>query len=212
MTDRIYDDRYKTGSHVRVYLMLRYGEGGYRWAEDCLGFAVSESTTKTPIFGYASEFWDAIAMGPTIITGNITVALTSVYYIEKLISSHDKRSGATTNNSNENIVNDMKKLYWADYGEPIYDSSTSSKIMEARSNSYHSFDILYTIGEYNNDHVLEYQEGKVYKEVYLLSTQESVSQNDTPLVKNYSFIAKKAVGINMRESNVLNNRLEYVSS
>ena len=195
------DNIYKTGSHSRVYLAFEQGVSSrpgnnYVWLQDCMGFTAAEQTTKSPIFGYASDLWDAVSKGPSFYTGSITVAMRNVSVLPIVLSMGEQGlelavedveafAGATTGDTAD--INRLKALYWGDHTARL--SPKISNSMETRMPELVLMEILHT---YNDKNEMEFESGKVFRHININSAQHQNAQNDSPLVKTFSFIARSS--------------------
>jgi hypothetical protein len=62
----IYDQDYFSGSQVSIYV-------GDIWVDEITSFSYSMSQNKNPIYGYASQLFDDVAVGQAIVQGNFTI-------------------------------------------------------------------------------------------------------------------------------------------
>jgi hypothetical protein len=70
----IYDSDYFTGCQVSIYV-------GDVWVDEIAHFQLELSQMKTPIYGYASELWDTIALGPKLVRGAFAINFKEAGYL-----------------------------------------------------------------------------------------------------------------------------------
>jgi len=61
-----WDNDFFTGAQVNVYF-------GDVWVDDIVSLSFSLEQTKRPIYGYASQYYDAVAKGKISVRGNFTI-------------------------------------------------------------------------------------------------------------------------------------------
>lgn len=79
---------YFCGADAKVFF-------GDIWVDDIVTIQWNVSQTKTPVYGYASQYYDAVAMGTVIVQGALVVSFKEVGYlnvIQSLIESQNRRS------------------------------------------------------------------------------------------------------------------------
>lgn len=79
---------YYSGADCKVFF-------GDIWVDDIISINFSSTQNKTPIYGYASQYFDAIMRGQIIVQGSLTVAFKEVGYlnlIQALIDSQRRDS------------------------------------------------------------------------------------------------------------------------
>lgn len=73
-----YNYEYFSGANVRI------NAGGSRVLE-CAGISYSVSTSRQPVYGYNSEFFDVMLPGRVIVQGTLVVNFTKKNYLEEVI-------------------------------------------------------------------------------------------------------------------------------
>lgn len=73
-----YNYEYFSGANVRI------NAGGGRVLE-CAGISYSVSTSRQPVYGYNSEFFDVMLPGRVIVQGTLVVNFTKKNYLEEVI-------------------------------------------------------------------------------------------------------------------------------
>ncbi|MBD3268407.1 hypothetical protein GF373_17205 [bacterium] len=83
---RVYDQEYFSGSQVFIYL-------GDVFIDEITTFQVEVTQSKTPLFGYASELWDAIANGPKIVKGAFSINFKEEGYMFTILDYYREQKG-----------------------------------------------------------------------------------------------------------------------
>lgn len=65
---------YYTGTHARIFF-------NHVWVDDIITMQYSFKQNKSPIYGYASQKFDAVARGQIIVNGNFTIAFKETGYL-----------------------------------------------------------------------------------------------------------------------------------
>lgn len=179
------DQVYKTGSDVRVFLALSVNNN-FIWIDDCLGLSYSESTQKTPIFGYASRFFDAVAEGPSLITGSITIALRAASTLSQL-KSYSSMYKPYLSGPTDTEREAFKNAYWK--------QGTNSELGLAGSMEtiHPPLAIVIAYGEYSSSAEFVVTSSKKITDIHISNAQEGMAQDDSPLVRSYAFIGRKIV-------------------
>lgn len=73
-TGEIYDNEYFSGTQASLYI-------GDVLVDEISSFAFNVQQTKTPIYGYASQLFDAVSKGPVIVTGTFTINFKEANYL-----------------------------------------------------------------------------------------------------------------------------------
>lgn len=203
------DNLYKTGSDMRIFISV-IGNGQPMWVDDCLGISYSENTQKTPIFGYASKFFDAMAEGPTIITGNFTIAARGARTLAAL------RRYAQIVNSNTTDIDELKDMYWK--RKAVGNAISTGQSYQFLETSAPLMNIAIVYGGYDENNDFEVTSTKVIRYVYINNAQEGFAQDDSPLVRTFSFIARTIENdfnlgtITGRRSSLTHTRLRPIST
>jgi hypothetical protein len=179
------DQVYKTGSDVRIFLTLAVNNN-FIWVDDCLGLSFSESTQKTPVFGYASRFFDAVAEGPSLITGSITIAIRAASTLSQLKSYgaiYQPQHAYPTYTEQDAL----KNAYWK--------QGTNSELgLTGSMETIHPpMAIVIAYGEYSSNAEFVVTSSKKIMDIHISNAQEGVAQDDSPLVRSYAFIGRKIV-------------------
>lgn len=100
-----YSYDYYTGSQVKVFF-------GDIWVDDIISIQYNLTQGKTPLYGYASQHYDAVAKGTIIVNGQITIAFKEVGYlnvIQATLDAQNKASEQALMNSIANSRSDSNK-------------------------------------------------------------------------------------------------------
>lgn len=73
-TGRIYDNEYFSGTQAALYI-------GDVLVDEVSSFAFNVQQSKTPIYGYASQLFDAVSKGTVIVTGSFSVNFKEANYL-----------------------------------------------------------------------------------------------------------------------------------
>lgn len=76
---RTYKSDYFCGTQAKIYF-------GDIWVDDIITIQYSTNQNKTPIYGYASEHYDAVAPGTVLVEGQMTIAFKEVGYLNVIHS------------------------------------------------------------------------------------------------------------------------------
>ena len=63
---------------------------GNIWVDDIVTLQYSKVNNKSPIYGYASEIFDAVAKGTTMIQGEFAIAFKSIEYLPQVLAQNAK--------------------------------------------------------------------------------------------------------------------------
>lgn len=81
---KVYDMEYFSGSQVAIYI-------GDVWVDEIVHFQLELTQVKNPIYGYASELWDALARGPKLVRGAFTVNFKEAGYLFAVLKHYQER-------------------------------------------------------------------------------------------------------------------------
>lgn len=79
--DSPYYERYYCGADVQIWI-------NNKWFDNIASFQYAITNNKSPVYGYFSENFDAVARGTRLVQGQIGVALTDVQEFNKLLSDN----------------------------------------------------------------------------------------------------------------------------
>jgi hypothetical protein len=86
-----YDDDYFSGAQSSIYI-------GDVWVDDVSSFQFEVTHVKTPIFGYASTYWDALSRGPVIVRGSFTINFKEAGYLWLVLDRYRRLKGLGSTN------------------------------------------------------------------------------------------------------------------
>jgi hypothetical protein len=72
--NRVYDNEYFSGTQAGLYI-------GDVFVDEVIAYSYMTQQTKTPIYGYASQLFDAVAPGPVIVSGSFTINFKEANYL-----------------------------------------------------------------------------------------------------------------------------------
>jgi hypothetical protein len=82
-TIKSYDQEYFSGAQVALFI-------GDIWVDEVSMFQMEVMQNKTPIYGYASELWDAISRGPKIVRGSFMINFKEAGYLFAVLNHYRK--------------------------------------------------------------------------------------------------------------------------
>lgn len=85
--NRVYDREYFSGTQAGLYI-------GDVYVDEVVSAAWSVQQTKTPIYGYASQLFDAVSAGPVLVTGNFTVNFKQSGYLYLILMRYKQLNDA----------------------------------------------------------------------------------------------------------------------
>lgn len=85
--NRVYDREYFSGTQAGLYI-------GDVYVDEVVSASWSVQQTKTPIYGYASQLFDAVSAGPVLVTGNFTVNFKESGYLYLILMRYKQLTDA----------------------------------------------------------------------------------------------------------------------
>lgn len=82
----VYDSEYYTSTQAAIYI-------GDVWVDEVTGIQYEVAQVKTPVFGYGSQFYDAVSRGPVIVRGSFTVNFKEAGYLFLVLARNAGVSG-----------------------------------------------------------------------------------------------------------------------
>lgn len=188
-----YWENYYAGSDVGLFI-------GDRWVDDVITLQYTLNNNKTPVHGYMSESFDAIARGTYVIQGQLAVAFTEPGYLHKILTGSHSRF-----DPNE-IVREKLTGKRRDIERPVQEPVTSKtpvsgKLRDRRVDRYgyedkffkntvgKGFDIYVTFGDITET----YRSGAVIliENCHITSSSMVLEPSGEPIAEIYSFFAKE---------------------
>jgi hypothetical protein len=80
-----YWDEYVSGADVGVFI-------GDTWIDDTVSFQYSYTNNKSPVYGYMSENFDAVAKGSRIVQGQFAIAFRETGYIVNILERYAQKT------------------------------------------------------------------------------------------------------------------------
>lgn len=130
---RLYDMEYYESSQCFIYI-------GDVWIDEITGIQYNVSQPKTPLYGYASQLFDATAAGHVIVQGGFTInykeqgylwaVLRRWHQIDAQTAYADKKSGAAKGKERALLRNVMGSSSSSTGGRPVV-GSNGTKISRA---------------------------------------------------------------------------------
>jgi hypothetical protein len=99
--NRVYDKDYFSGSQAALYI-------GDVYVDEVVSYAFRTGQNKTPIYGYASQLFDAVSKGPVIVHGNFAINFKESAYLYLVLMRY-KRFNEVTGKLNLGLVNPNAK-------------------------------------------------------------------------------------------------------
>jgi len=162
-----YWEDYYTG--VDAVIMIN-GE----WVADTVTIQYSLVSNKSPLYGYMSTTFDAVAKGTEIVQGQLTIAFTEPGYLYKLLSDDTDKSWITgfLDSSKDGVTIDTSPLHYA------YDSKGIDP---------EGFKIVVNYGDPSRS--VRGGTAEVLNGVHLTSVSKVLEPTGEPIVEVYSFFA-----------------------
>src|SRR3990167_7047716 len=85
--NRVIDRDYFTGTQASIYI-------GDVYVDEVVSYAYSVQQTKTPIYGYASQLFDAVSAGPVLVTGNFSINFKESGYLYLILMRYKQFNDA----------------------------------------------------------------------------------------------------------------------
>ena len=80
----IYDSEYFSGTQASIYI-------GDIWVDEITGIQFEVIHAKSPIYGYASQFWDAMARGVVMVRGSFTINFKEAGYMFLALAEYQRK-------------------------------------------------------------------------------------------------------------------------
>jgi hypothetical protein len=197
-----YPNPYYAGPQIALFI-------GDRWVGDGVTVTWTETSNKTPLYGYASSHFDAVAKGTILVQGQLSIAYTSPDYLYEILSRYSESEGRQSMFPTD--INDpiekAKKLFWN-----LQDTTTN--LVGRRPLEYgfedgfagqirRGFDIRIFFGaqEFIRDSITTWGKGidikvgghiREIRDVHLTSCSTTVTPSGEPIAETYSFFAKSS--------------------
>lgn len=81
--NRVYDKEYFSGTQAALYI-------GDVFVDEIVGYSFAVNEVKTPIFGYASQLYDAVSKGTVIIHGNFAINFKESAYLYLILNRYKR--------------------------------------------------------------------------------------------------------------------------
>jgi hypothetical protein len=202
-----YPNLYYAGPQIALFI-------GDRWVADAITISYTETVNKTPLYGYASTRFDAVAKGTVLVQGQLAIAYTTENYLNEILSNYRQKIGriGASPLSIADPIERAKVLFWK---KEVPETTVSTVPLEygyrngVDGHVERGFDICVYFGgqEFIRDSVTNRSSGVNLKtgghmstisDVHLTSRGISVTPSGEPIAEIYSFFASgvtaKAVG------------------
>lgn len=91
---RIYNREYFSGAQAALYI-------GDVYVDEIVSYAFTAQQVKTPIYGYASQLFDATSAGPFIVQGNFSINFKKAGYIYLILQRYFALANAVNDQLNQ---------------------------------------------------------------------------------------------------------------
>lgn len=191
-----YPNLYYAGPQIALFI-------GDRWVANAVTISYTETVNKTPLYGYASTHFDAVAKGTSIVQGQLAIAYTTENYLGEVLENYRSKIGkiGASPLSIADPVERAKTLFWR---KEVPENTTSTIPLEYGYRSGVSghvergFDICVYFGgqEFIRDSVTNRSSGvnlktgghmSTIRDVYLTSRSLSITPTGEPIAEIYSF-------------------------
>lgn len=202
--------RYFTATQARMYI-------GNLFIEELAGCQFVLQGNKVPIYGYASEAFDAIGTGKYLVQGQIMVHFISEGYLYTVLNEYKKTTGTSNSTSVQafqNLMATQQQLQASNSSDPTVQKQIASiqkqrqQLLASdptlassfkRTTLTNSTTVVGPNAVYRNtpfDLVLELEGGgrTVTRKIFncvLTSNEQIYGDSDTPLLDSYSFIGRR---------------------
>lgn len=194
-----YPNPYYAGPQVGIFI-------GETWVGDAVTLEYTTSDNKSPLYGYMSRYFDAVAAGNVIVQGQFAIAYTGPAYLQKILEKYSRSEGASSMFPTKiaDPIERAKRLFWKlkDVTETPVKSPLEYGMEEGVMGKIRSgFDlrIFYGAQEFVRDRVVGLGEGvvasgpiEVISDVHLIGRSIVIAPSGEPIAENYSFFAKSA--------------------
>lgn len=163
-----YYEEYYCGADVRVYI-----KGKKKiWWDEIATIQYGEATNESPIFGYMSQHFDAVARGTTIVQGQFGVALSDVNKLAQILYDN---------------LRTLEKAQEYSYSEVQYSGSDALKDTWIKE----GFDICIEYGDVDNNGIFRGSTSEVIEDVHITNVSKYVDSSENPIMTMYSFFGRK---------------------
>lgn len=194
-----YPQNYVCGAQIGVFM-------GDRWIDNLVSIEYTKTVNKTPVYGYASEKFDAVSKGTVIVNGTFSLVYSDESYLPSLMQRFMNNNTIETVASIPDPIQRMKELFWHTK------SSTEQNLTDPLVMDYShegvdgvvkpGFDIhvVFGIYDYLQHHI--YKDGSVQadfdlnmpitiiQDIHLTSQSIIVGPTGEPIGETYTFFAK----------------------
>jgi len=186
--DQPYPEEYYSGCDVGIFI-------GDRWVDDIITIQYTLTNNKSPIYGYMSEEFDAVAKGTKVVQGQFAIAFTDVDYLNRILENYKKTREITY----ETIDKRTKEKEIKEKGRV---EQLSTRRFDSTPDTYgykssffgdyinvEGFSIIVTFGDTTG-----YWRGGTYEildNIHITSRSLVCEPTGEPIAEIYSFFAKK---------------------
>ncbi len=102
LLNRVYDKDYFSGTQAALYI-------GDVFVDEVASYAFRVNQSKTPIYGYASDLFDAVTKGPVLVTGQLAINFKESAYLYLILMRYKRLESNASDILKVNIT-DPRKL------------------------------------------------------------------------------------------------------
>jgi len=173
-----YWEDYFSGSDVGVFI-------GDTWVDDIVTIQYCLTNNKSPVYGYMSENFDAVAKGTRIVQGQFVIAFHEVGYLSRILDDYQTKNKSGT--SQKNALGTYTKQVTTGMFTPVdkfgyIDSAHGSYI--ARD----GFDIFVTFGDVSGS--VRGGTAEIINNCHITSRSLVCEPSGEPIAEVYSFFAR----------------------
>jgi len=176
--DQPYPELYYSGCDVGIFI-------GDRWVYDIITIQYTLTNNKSPIYGYMSEEFDAVAKGTKVVQGQFAIAFKDVDYLNRILDNYKGTSEfITTTSSKESDEQVSTKRFPTTPDEYGYKSSSFGDYINVEG-----FSIIVTFGDTTG-----YWRGGTYEildNIHITSRSLVCEPTGEPIAEIYSFFARR---------------------
>lgn len=195
-----YWEDYYSGCDVGVFI-------GSTWVDDIVTIQYSETNNKSPMYGYMSEMYDAVAAGTRVVQGQFAIAFRKVGYLIDILNNYSEENKQSIAKSSdywreyhriqekkaraENLTESEKKFNNRDT-KPADRYSYVSNTLDSQSHGEYikseGFNIIVTFGDIQG----EIRSGtyEVIEGVHITSKSIICEPGGDPIAEMYSFFGR----------------------
>lgn len=197
-----YYEEYYSGTDAVVLI-------GSTWVDDIVTLQYTVTNNKSPVYGYMSEKFDAVAKGTVVVQGQFAIAFKEVGYLSKILEDYKKTSYIK---EREIGVLEEETGYYNGIGKHRVDRFGYVNRTYGNKVDVNGFDIIVVYGDFsgNRGGTIE-----VISNAHITSKSTVVEPTGEPIAEIYSFFARdlndrKIGSISMEREEEINKSIEDI--